>query len=368
MFDMPAGFGRDNHPPRRAAGPGRSVTIAFVGDMMLGRRVDAAAATMPPDSFLGDTLPVLNRANAVFANLESPITESTRAWRDGHKAFRFRAGPRAIDILKAANVRFVNLANNHMGDYGDAGLLDTLRHLDGAGIARAGAGRDSADAMRPALFDIGGVTVGAIAITDNMAEFAARPDRAGTNHVRIGSDHVTLGMIQSQVRKLRAAGATIVVLSAHWGPNLRPWPSRRFKRFARAAIDLGVDVFHGHSAHLLQGFEIRDHGLILYDTGNFLDDYWTFPFIRTDRSSIFVVEFGPNGFERVRIVPVALQQCRVRLAQGRSGRAIVAKLLRASRNYMPRATAIAPKLQFARSEPVTSTTRAEMRALAEVAP
>src|SRR5215470_15345067 len=258
------------------------VTFAFVGDLMLGRRVNAAACGLAPEAFWGDVLPLLRSADAVFANLECPITLAARPWDRCWKAFRFRAEPRMAGVLKAGNIRFVSLANNHMLDFDADGLADTIRHLEHAGIAYAGAGRDSAEAMRPAMLEISGLAIGVLAITDNMPEFAAGPNRPGTNYMRIRDDHATLGLIALQIEDMRRRGAQAIFLSSHWGPNLRPWPSSRFRRFARAVRDLGIDVFHGHSAHLLQGVEVSGGRVILYDTGDFLDDYWVFPGIRTD--------------------------------------------------------------------------------------
>ncbi len=311
----------------------RTVTIAFVGDIMLGRQVSAAGSTIAPEAFWGDLLPILRRADAVFANLECPVTTTPRRWRRCRKAFRFRAEPRMIDVLAAANVRFVSLANNHMLDCERDGLVDTLAHLDAARIAHAGAGSNSSEAMRPALLDVAGLRVGALALTDTMPEFAAGPAEPGTNFMRIRDDHATLGLLALQIEELRRRGALVIVMSAHWGPNLRPWPPARFRRFARAALELGVNVFHGHSAHILQGVELAGDRAILYDTGDILDDYWIFPGIRTDRSCVFLADFVGGSLHRLRAIPVSLQRGGVRLARGKESAAISSRLLRLSRPY-----------------------------------
>ena len=123
-------------------------------------------------------------------------------------------------LLKAANVRFVNLANNHAMDCEVDGLLDTINHLDTDGISHAGAGRNAAEAAKPAILEAAGIKIGVFSITDNMREFAAGPTQPGTNYLRIHSDKTTLDYIGRQIDQLRAAGAKLVVLSAHWGPNL----------------------------------------------------------------------------------------------------------------------------------------------------
>ncbi|MCZ6637921.1 MAG: CapA family protein [Alphaproteobacteria bacterium] len=310
-----------------------TVRLGFVGDLMLGRGVDAVAGNRAAEEFWGDLAPLLGDADSVIGNLECPITDTTERWMRCPKSFRFRASPKAIDILKAGNIGGVCLANNHVLDCEVAGLTDTLAHLDRAGIARAGAGKSVRDASRPALFKAGGVTVGMVAVTDTMRPFAAGPDRAGTHYIRIDCDDLTLDPLWRLERDLRHGGADITILSAHWGPNLRPRPPARYRRFARAAIDLGFDVFHGHSAHILQGVEFRNKGLILYDTGDCLDDYWVFPGIRTDRSAVFFVEFGAGGVERLNIVPIFLTPTKVRRARGPEARAIIKKILGLSRPF-----------------------------------
>lgn len=313
--------------------PRNPVTLAFVGDVMLGRRVNEAIGSRHPETFWGDVLPLLRSADAVIANLECPITGHTKEWRRTWKAFRFRADPRAIGVLKAANIRCVNLANNHILDFETEGLLETLDHLDAAGIAHAGAGRCSADALRPATLDVAGLKLGFIGLTDNMAEFAAGPNRPGTNFMRIKSDHATLSLIELLVRDLRRSGAAYIVMSAHWGPNLRPWPPARFRDFARNVLGLGVDLLHGHSAHLFQGIERHGNGVILYDTGDFLDDYWVFPGVRTDRSFVFLAELVQGRLRRLRVVPVTLEPTRVRLAGAAEFEAIRRRMYRHCRPF-----------------------------------
>jgi len=309
------------------------VTLALIGDVMLGRGVSALLDTRETRSFWGDVLPVLRSADAVLANLESPITEAESEWKRTWKAFRFRAAPSAVEVLRAANIRCVNLANNHALDYDERGLHETLGLLDAGGIAHAGAGRNLAGAIRPSLFDAGGTTVGVIGMTDTMPEFAAGPNRAGTNFTRIDDRAASLGLVAFQLRELRRAGAQTVVLSVHWGPNLRTRPPSRFRRFARAAVELGIDIVHGHSAHLIQGVECWGNGLILYDTGNFLDDYWVFPGIRIDRSFVFLVELREGRLSRLSMRPVKLKRGHVDLATGTDFAATVETMRRRSRPF-----------------------------------
>ena len=321
-----AGTRKGHDLPTRDEGAQRR-WLAFVGDLMLGRGVSAALERRSPADLLGDTLGLLQSTAGVVGNLESPITTHPQPWNDGWKAFRFRADPTAAQgLLAAAKVRFVALANNHALDYGAEGLADTILHVGAAGIAMAGAGSDHVAAMRPTVADFDGLTVGFLAATDTMPEFRAGLHHPGTNYMAIRNDLPTLAYIRLAVEALRRAGAGLVVLSVHWGPNLRPFPPARYRSFARMAIDLGVDVVHGHSAHLLQGVEPHHGGVILYDTGNFIDDYWVFPGVRIDRSCVFLVEHNGNRILRLRVVPVSLKRPGVRLARGLEAMAIMATL------------------------------------------
>jgi poly-gamma-glutamate synthesis protein (capsule biosynthesis protein) len=273
------------------------VRLCFIGDLMLGRGISELVTTRPASDFWSDTTPILAGSHAVIANLESAITSHEGRWSECWKAYRFAAHPKTLDILTAGNVRAVNLANNHILDCEAQGLEDTIDHLDAAHIAHAGAGVDLAAAWQPALFHAGPMTVGFIGLTSRMKEFAARQDAPGTAFLSINTEPATLALIGKLASALRNKGAATVVLSAHWGPDMKSWPSRRFRRFARAVIGAGVDIVHGHSAHVLQGVETYRNGFILYDTGNFLDDYGHWPVLRLDQSFAFVVEYRISSQE-----------------------------------------------------------------------
>ncbi|EEG07073.1 CapA family protein [Pseudogulbenkiania ferrooxidans] len=287
-------------------------TLALAGDVMLGRLVSDIVIKNPPAQPWGDLLAIMGGADARLVNLECAITRHRQRWTRTDKVFHFRADPRVIEVLHVARIDAVALANNHVFDYNEAGLLDTLQYLDRAGIAHAGAGHDLAEACQPALVDAGGCRVALIAITDNEPPFAATSERPGTRYLPI--DPASLPALQQQVRAARGAGAALVVLSCHWGPNMVERPPAHFCAFARAAVDLGVDLFHGHSAHLCQGVEIHHGKPILYDTGDFLDDYAVDPWWRNDWSFLFLVTFEHGRLTRLELVPALLTLARVQCA------------------------------------------------------
>jgi poly-gamma-glutamate capsule biosynthesis protein CapA/YwtB (metallophosphatase superfamily) len=300
--------------------------LAFIGDLMLGRGVSRQLRHKPPEWFLGDVLPLLRSCDAVIANLECPITDGREARRFGWKFFHFRADPAAIRILQCANVRFVCLANNHTLDFGPRGLTDTIAALDAAGIHHAGAGRNAAEAAAPVILPMPAAKVGLMAATDGMPAFAAGPARPGSHVMEFTQAPDAVDWVARSVRSLRDAGADLIVLSLHWGPNLRRRPSRWFRAFAQAAIDAGVDVLHGHSAHVVQAIERHGRGVILYDTGNFIDDYWKFPFRKTTWSFVFLFEVEAGALRRLQLVPVRIHHSPLGLATGATFDAINAHM------------------------------------------
>jgi poly-gamma-glutamate synthesis protein (capsule biosynthesis protein) len=292
------------------------VKIACLGDIMLGRGINQLIAKRSPESFWGTVLPILRSADAVLANLECAITSHQHRYSRAPKVFYFRADPSAIALLLVANIQAVSLANNHVLDFQEQGLLDTLHYLNTAGIRYAGAGRNLGEATTPVILEIGELKVGLIAITDNQPDFIATANFPGTHYLPIRTDPLTISLIETGVVQLRLAGAKLVILSTHWGANMVTKPSQQFRNFAHAVIDCGIDIFHGHSAHLFQGVEIYHNRLILYDTGDFLDDYAVDPVLRNDWSFVFLVEVTPNGELRsLQLLPVHLHDGQVDLAE-----------------------------------------------------
>lgn len=298
-------------------------TLALMGDVMLGRGVNDALATMRPKEPWGELLPSLLRADLRILNLECALTARREPWMRTPKVFHFRADPdRAVRTLLAAKIDACSLANNHSLDFEVEGLLDTLRALDGAGILHAGAGVDREEARRPSLLPHG---VALLACTDNEPDFAAN-SHPGTHYLPVSLDESALDGVEAWIAEARAAGARTVILSNHWGPNMVERPPRLFRRFAHAAIDRGVDLYYGHSAHLTQGVEVYKDRLILYDTGDFIDDYAVDPYLRNDRSCLFLISLEGGIPRRLEIVPVSLGYARVELARGSEREAILDRM------------------------------------------
>jgi poly-gamma-glutamate synthesis protein (capsule biosynthesis protein) len=303
------------------------ITLALAGDVMLGRGVDEALRERRPEELWGDTLPLLGAADLRVINLECAITTHQNPWRRTPKTFHFRADPsRATGVLRAARIDACSLANNHTLDFEERGLLDTLAHLEAAGIRHAGAGRDEHEAASPTLLPALEERVALLSFTDNEPPFAARPDRSGTNYLPVSLEPDVLRRVEAAVSDAREAGADVILFSEHWGPNMVVRPSGLFRRFARAVVDRGVDVYYGHSAHVFQGVEVYRGKPILYDTGDFIDDYAVDERLRNDQSFLFRVSLEGGEFRYLELLPVSLGYARTRLAMGEEKEEILLRM------------------------------------------
>jgi poly-gamma-glutamate capsule biosynthesis protein CapA/YwtB (metallophosphatase superfamily) len=303
--------------------------LALMGDVMLGRLVNERLKDMQPEEVWGDVLPHLAQADLRILNLECALTNHLQPWTRTWKMFHFRADPEAVRVLQAAHIDACTLANNHILDYEEQGQRDTLRILNATGIRHAGAGPNAEEATAPAIIQVSGTSPSRVALlsfTDNEPDFAATTEHPGTNYLEVSLQQETLTRVANSIAQARAQGADMVVFSNHWGANFVERPSAEFRSFARCVIELGADIYHGHSAHICQGIEIYQGKPILYDTGNFIDDYAVRPQLRNDRSCLFKVMFEHGKLCRIELLPVSLSVAHVALACGEEFEAICAHM------------------------------------------
>jgi poly-gamma-glutamate capsule biosynthesis protein CapA/YwtB (metallophosphatase superfamily) len=271
--------------------------LALAGDTMLGRAVAQELGRRRPESLVDRAIVEITRAADVFVlNLECCISERGEPLPE--KKFTFRAPPAAIEVLHDLGVDCVTLANNHAVDYGLDALLDTLAYLRDSGIACAGAGEDVEEACSPVV--VRGLPI--VAFADHEPGFAAGPNRPGIAFTDL------LEGVPAWLREC-APGALIC---PHWGPNMEPVPVPHVRSAARELREAGAALVAGTSAHVFQGVE----GDVLYDVGDFLDDYARDPVLRNDFGLLFLVELEPDGPRRIEAVPLKLDYAFTRLARG----------------------------------------------------
>lgn len=292
--------------------------IGLAGDVMLGRLVDRyvlADPTCGPGHVWGDTLPLWQQTDLRMVNLECVIAAAGEPWMP--KVFHFRARPRAVDVLQAAGIHLASLANNHVLDFGYDALEECLSLLGRSAIRSAGAGRTIDDAAAPALVTADGFAVAVVGFTDGEPEWEARPDRAGINYVRSGQTGLQRPYRQRVENALAHAreAARCVIVSAHVGPNWGP-PTAQMRGLAHEVVDLGADLYWGHSNHMVQGIEIYQGRPILYACGDFIDDYAVDPQRRNDLSCFFEANVEGGRVTRIHLHPVRIAGLQVNLATG----------------------------------------------------
>ncbi len=283
------------------------VTLFLAGDVMTGRGIDQilphpsepeifeddikfapayimlaenANGPMPcrvPFEYVwGDALHELERQrpDARIVNLETAVTA---LGKPEPKGINYRMNPANGGVLAAAKLDCCVIANNHILDWGERGLLDTLRVLESVGILTAGAGLNLSEASEPAIINVS--PSGRVLVFGLGAECSGIPPfwEAGTHTPGIRllpdfSDETAQGLA-SQILPQKRPG-DIVVLSIHWGSNWGYSIPAAHEAFARALIDEGAcDILHGHSSHHARPMEVYKGKLILYGCGDFINDY-----------------------------------------------------------------------------------------------
>ncbi|HVX00581.1 MAG TPA: CapA family protein [Candidatus Babeliaceae bacterium] len=311
--------------PFNGQAKGNSVSIGLAGDVMLGRLVNDTIATTSYAYPWGNLLPELYKNDLNIINLETTLTN---AKKPVPKVFNFRANPEVVVSLLLGNITVVNTANNHILDFGIPGLIETLKVLDSTGIKHVGSGNNELQARRPVIINKNNIKIGIIGATDNEPTWIATSIRPGTNYFSATKANRLL----QDVRALRPL-VDILIVCLHWGPNMKERPSHEFRDLAHQLIDSGVDILHGHSAHIFQGIEIYKNKLILYDTGDFVDDYAVDPFLRNDRSFLFNVTVDEQGLRQLKLIPVIIKDMQVRKAQGKQAAQIIRRMQALSQEF-----------------------------------
>jgi poly-gamma-glutamate capsule biosynthesis protein CapA/YwtB (metallophosphatase superfamily) len=352
--------------------PSGLVTLFACGDVMLGRGVDQvlphpgdpelregfagdarayvrlaerAHGPIPhPASFSwpwGDALAVLDEAapHARVINLETSVTR--RADFAAGKAVHYRMSPGNLPALTVARPDVCVLANNHVLDFGHAGLADTLGALAAAGLPAAGAGRDAAQAWQPAAVPVPGggraVVVACGAASSGIPpRWAATATRPGVAYLPSLSGAAAEDLI-ARVRAARQPG-DVVVASIHWGPNWGYNVTGDQVRFAHRLIDAGVDVIHGHSSHHPRPVEVYRGKLVLYGCGDAVNDYEGISGYQRFRGDLRLLHLasvtaGTGTLAALHMVPMRARNMRLRHASTTDSQWMRAALERISQPF-----------------------------------
>ena len=209
----------------------------------------------------------LSGADLTLANFENPVVEDAVYHPE---AATFTGDLRLMPILEQAGIDGVTLGNNHVLDAGTSGLAETLGHLDRAGIERAGAGMDLAEAREPMIFDLGGTKIGVLSHLSIPGY-----EWAWATETTPGTAPLVEDVLKEDVERLRQE-VDLVVVMPHWGREYLAEPEPGQVELAHAAVDAGADLVVGGHAHWPKGIEVYGGAPIFYGVGNFLlDQSWS---------------------------------------------------------------------------------------------
>lgn len=254
-------------------------------------------------------------------NLETSITESNDYWKG--KGIHYRMHPKNIPLITVAQIDFCSLANNHILDWGYAGLSETLKTLTSTRVKIAGAGHTLQEAEKPAvvhaqgkgrviIFSYGSGTSGI------PRSWAASEVRPGVNLLNDLSDK-TVKRIAEHVSGIEQKG-DIIIVSIHWGSNWGYDIPPDQKKFAHNLIEeAGVDIIHGHSSHHVKGIEVYNKRLIIYGCGDLLNDYEGIgghEEFRPDLSLMYFASVDPSSGEliQLRMTPTQMKRFSIQKA------------------------------------------------------
>jgi len=240
-------------------GIGNNIEMLFGGDVTL----TYGYLELVPDPYsdikwpFRKLLDLFSMMDVVMVNCETAITNSREPVE---KQFNFKMDPALTSAFSESGIDIVNLANNHVFDFGPEGLADTISALDAAGVRHVGAGMSLREAREPVWMDIKGRRVAFLGYGNYSP---AKGDKPGVAYRYAG--HVS-----RDIKRAKRAGADIVVVNFHWGLELATEPQESDRSLAYLAIDSGADVVIGHHPHVLQPIEVYKGKVIAFSLGNFV--------------------------------------------------------------------------------------------------
>jgi poly-gamma-glutamate synthesis protein (capsule biosynthesis protein) len=253
---------------------------------------DIAPLRAEPMGMFGNLVPVIQQADLALANLEIALSKRGRPIRG--KPIAHTGPPEAIEGLREAGFDAFNLANNHILDFGEEPLLDTLETLHAAGLGMFGAGRNAAAAAAPYVTERKGIKIGLLGYTPTLPQgFEAGVNSPGVNPLRVRTAYrplrnldeypgtepiIDTWPVEDDLRRMCEDVASlrkrvnILLVYQHWGSSITERVHEFQKVIGRTAIDCGADAVFGGHQHLISAIEFYREKPIIYGMGNLLFD------------------------------------------------------------------------------------------------
>lgn len=270
----------------------KNIDILFCGDFTAKEQTLNLIKNNSSDEILEDAKEYLYNKDLSVINLECPLTNKNNPI---HKAGpNNKMPPECVDFLKQCKFDIVNLANNHMGDYGAEGLFDTLQILNNNGFMHFGAGKNINDSKKPLNIAVKGVNFSFISCAEN--EFGiADENTPGVSPLNIPENIKLINLERKHVDN--------VIVLIHGGNEYNPVPNPHTVSNYRSFIDAGASAVIAMHPHCPQGYEIYNKGCIVYSLGNFLfttlyerPKTWWFGYMAK-------LNFTNKGFNSIFLIP-----------------------------------------------------------------
>lgn len=245
-----------------------SLSLLFTGDVMLDRHVRLKVQTDGYDSLLSDELKqLLQQHDLVVVNLEGPITDQSSVslgTEPGDSAnFIFTFDPQAANFLADHNLRLANLGNNHISNFGEAGIISTLNYLHQAGVEHFGWVATATELeeynQEYLALELKDFLLGLV----NFNQFSNQSFESALEAVRLMRDKVEY-----------------LIVFTHWGEEYVPEPNQIIKNQAHLLVDAGADLVIGTHPHVIQPWEDYQGARIYYSLGNFIFDQYFSPEVK----------------------------------------------------------------------------------------
>lgn len=273
------------------------LTASFVGDIMLGRHVEAITERYGQEYLFRHVKSLLQSSDYVSGNFEHPIVLQDD-YEKADQYIHLHTSGESAETLKKMNFSVLTIANNHTMDFGESGLKDTIDTFKKVGLAYVGAGKNLKEASKINYQKINGIVVASIGITDSYVKDAVALDK------RAGVLPANPEIILPIINKAQST-ADLVIVNIHWGQEYDNDPSPRQKQLAKAMAKAGADIIIGHHPHVLSTVEIHGDSIIFYSLGNFIfDQGWS----RTKDSVIVHYKLYEDGTGRFELIPLRIKE------------------------------------------------------------
>lgn len=244
------------------------------------------------------------------------------------KKINYGATPAVLESVIYSGIDVFSISNNHVYDMGEAGLLRMIGLLEDSPLYYGGSGTDIRTAGKPVTVTVNGLKIAFLFYNSTGFQYCAGEKKAGYSCLDHKDFEKYTEQLKADINKIK--DADVKIISFHWGDNYTTGPDDAQIRFAHTAIDSGIDIILGHSAHIFHGIEIYKNKPVLYDMGDLLvdkyDDWDT-------KSFIYYLTFSKKSFSKIELIPVYMPNSQIRVAEGFLAQEIIRRMSALSASF-----------------------------------